>query len=170
MPMFVHVTAAKYEPAIRRSGLGGVKHELTGSPLKRGHVYCHPVLESHTLTHQWTREILKWRRQPMIGVYFRVPDDEVVTCQLLNNARSRQVKASEAVAIVRAHEDMKGFEVIIERPIAAREIHRIAPLRGVTGWRHFPDSHGRKPCACEYCQKSQPNSRRIMARAKRDDL
>lgn len=169
MPMFVHFTAAKYEPAIRRSGLGGAKHELSGSSIKRRSVFCHPVLESHTLAHQWAREILKWRRQPMIGVYFRVPDDEIVTCQLLNNTRSRRVTASEAVAIVREHAEMKGFEVIVERPIAAREIHRMAPIRGVIGWRHFPGSHGSAPCACEFCQKGEPNSRRIMARAKRDE-
>jgi hypothetical protein len=168
MATFVHITAAKFAPSIRRSGLGGVKRELTGSSLKRQIVFCFPVLGSHTLTHQWSREILKWRRQPLIGVYFRVPDDEVVVCCRFNE-QNRRMAASEAVALVRAHQGMEGFEVIVERKILAREIRRIAPLRGVIGWRHYPQAHGRAPCACEFCQRGEPNSRRIMARARRDE-
>lgn len=165
MPTFVHITAAKFEPAIRRSGIGGSKNELFGSRLRRRSVFCFPVLESHTLTHQWTREISKWRRQPLIGVYFRIPDGEPVRCGLLNKSATRQVTAAEAVAIIRAHEDATGFEVMLDRPVRANEIKRIAPIRNVIGWRHFPGAHGRAPCACEFCQKSQPNSRRILARA-----
>jgi hypothetical protein len=165
MATFVHITAAKFEPAIRRSGIGGSKNELFGSRLKRRSVFCFPVLESHTLTHQWTREISKWRRQPLIGVYFRIPDDEAVTCCRLDKSAVRRMTAAEAVALIRSHEDMSGFEVLLHRSVRLNEIMRTAPIRNVIGWRHSPGSRGRAPCACEFCQKGQPNSRRILARA-----
>jgi hypothetical protein len=166
---FVHITAAKYEPAIRRSGLAGAKNELFGSRLKRRSIFCFPVLQSHTLTHQWAREIAKWRRQPLIGVYFRIPDDETVICCRLDKSVVRRMPAAQAVALIRSHEDMQGFEVIVERAVRRSEISRVAAIRNVIGWRHFPGSRGRAPCACEFCQKSQPSSRRIMVRAEREE-
>lgn len=169
MAAFVHITAAKFEAAIRRSGLGGVRRELTGSRLKRRDVYCFPVLGSHTLTHQWTREIAKWRRQPLVGVYFRIPDDEIVSCWRFGRWPLKQMTAAKAIATIRAHEDMRGFEVIVERPVLAREIQRITPVRNVVGWRHYPEARGKAPCTCEICQRGQPNSRRIMEKARRSD-
>lgn len=169
MASFVHVTAAKYEAAIRRSGLGGAKHDLWGAKLKRRSVFCFPVLESHTLTHQWTREIGKWRRQPLIGVYFRIPDDEQVICTQLDSRSAKYTSAAESIGVIRQHEDIAGFEVIVQRPIRSNEIQRIAPIRGVIGWRHYPHAHGKAPCACEYCQKGQPSSRRILERADREE-
>jgi hypothetical protein len=170
MASFVHITAAKYAAAIRRSGLGGVKHELMGSHLKRRDVYCFPVIESHTLTHQWTREIGKWRRQPLIGVYFRIPDDEQVGCWRFGKWPMKQMSAAEAVAAIRQHDDMRGFEVIVGRSIRADEITRITPVRNVIGWRHHPEARGKAPCACAICQKGQPDSRRIMAAAQEGRL
>src|SRR5262245_39233596 len=136
MVMLVHVTAAKLEPKIKRSGLRA----------ERG-VYAFPVLPSHTLTHQWTREMMKWKRQPMIGVYFRIGDDETVRFGRYN-AAMRTLPASCAVGEVRKEADPRGFELIIDRAIRAAEIVRITPLRGVLGWRHMPDAHGRRPCGC----------------------
>jgi hypothetical protein len=166
---FVHITAAQYEPAIRRSGLSGAKNELFGARLKRSSIFCFPVLQSHTLTHQWAREIAKWRRQPLIGVYFRIPDSETVICCRLDKSAARRMPAAQAVALIRSHEDMQGFEVIVERAVRPHEIRRIAAIRNVIGWRHFPGSHGGAPCACEFCQKSQPDSRRILVRAEREE-
>ncbi|GIH90659.1 hypothetical protein ACFFMN_27115 [Planobispora siamensis] len=44
------------------------------------------------------------------------------------------------------HEDPRGYEVFIPRPIAAREIHRIRAVNQVTGWRYWPTAHGTPPC------------------------
>ncbi|HWA01515.1 MAG TPA: hypothetical protein VG841_14500 [Caulobacterales bacterium] len=162
--MFAHITAAKLESAIRRAGLGRVRREMSGARLRRQAVFCFPVLESHTLTHQWTREVLKWRRQPLIAVYFRVPDNEPVLCGRFANPACA-ISAAEAVRVIRNHiEDPRGFEVIVQRAVAPREIHRIAPVRGVIGWRHYPDAHGCKPCGCPYCQRGEPNSRKLRQR------
>lgn len=153
MVMLVHVTAAKLEPKIRRSGLRSSYGLLV-----------FPVLPSHRLTHQWTREIMKWKRQPMIGVYFRIPDDEVVRFGRYGRVR-RTLAAARAVGEIRKEADPRGFEIIVDCAIKANEIGRIAPLRGVIGWRHKPDAHGRRPCGCPGCMaRGEPGGRKIRAR------
>jgi hypothetical protein len=153
MVMLVHVTAAKLEPKIRRSGLRSAYG-----------LYAFPVLPSHTLTHQWTREIMKWKRQPMIGVYFRIGDDEVVRFGHYGKI-GRTLPAARAVGEMRKQADLRGFEIIVDRAIRANEIIRIAPLRGVLGWRHKPDAHGRAPCGCPGCMaRGEPGGRKIRAR------
>lgn len=32
---------------------------------------------------------------------------------------------------------------------------------GIVGWRYYPKAHGKKPCACLYCQRGEPFSRRL---------
>jgi hypothetical protein len=159
MVMLVHIAPAKLAARIRRSGL------KPGEPLiggRRGdYVFAFPVLESHTLTHQWTREVLKWRRQPLIGVYFRVPDKEPL---FYGHYRSGLVSATaaEAMRAVRAAPDPRGFELLLKRRIRADEIQRIAPIRGVVGWRHFPDAHQRAPCGCPACMlRGEPGRRKL---------
>lgn len=159
MVMLVHVTAAKLEPKIKRSGLQS----------RRG-VYAFPVLPSHTLTHQWTREILKWKRQPMIGVYFRLPDHEPVRFGRYGQVM-RTLPAARAVGEIVQLGDSRGQQLIIDRNIQAREIARIAPLRGVLGWRHMPDAHGRKPCGCPACvARREPGARALRLRYDRGEL
>lgn len=159
MVMLVHVTAAKLEPKIKRSGLRA-----------ESGVYAFPVLPSYTLTHQWTREILKWKRQPMIGVYFRIADEEVVQCGRYERA-SRKLPAARAIGEVRNEPDPRGFQIIIDRVIKPSEIARITPLRGVTGWRHKPDAHGKKPCGCPGCiGRGEPGGRALRLRYDRGEL
>jgi hypothetical protein len=158
MVMLVHMTAAKLEPQVRRGGLRA----------KYG-IYAFPVLPSFTLTHQWTREIMKWKRQPMIGVYFRVPDEELVHFRRYG-AVVRTLPAAKAVGEIRKHPDPRGLEFIIDRAIRPNEIVRIAPVRGVIGWRHKPDAHGKRPCGCPGCMaRGEPNSRKIRARYEEDE-
>jgi len=159
MVMLVHVTAAKLEPKIRRSGLRA-----------RYGIYAFPVLPNFTLTHQWTREILKWKRQPMIGVYFRIPDDEVVRFGRYGRVM-RTLPAARVIGEIRKEADARGFQIIIDRTIAADEIARAAPLRGVIGWRHMPDAHGRKPCGCPGCvARGEPGGRKLRLRYHRGEL
>lgn len=159
MVMLVHVTAAKVEPKIKRGGLRA-----------QYGVYAFPVLPSHTLTHQWTREILKWKRQPMIGVYFRVPDDEVVRFGRYGHVM-RTLPAARAVGEIRGVQDPRGFQIIIDRKIRSTEIVRIVPLRGVLGWRHMPDAHGKKPCGCPGCVgRGEPGGRALRLRYERGEI
>lgn len=168
MVMLVHIAPLKLAPKIRRSGLrpdeglfGGYKSRI---------LYCFPVLESYTLSHQWTREIMKWRRQPLVGVYFRVPNDESVEFAKFN-APARRLPAAAAVGEIRKADDPRGFEIMLNRPVEAKEIHRIAPIRGVVGWRHKPDANGQRPCGCPGCiARGEPGGRRLRERYDRGDL
>ena len=42
-----------------------------------------------------------------------------------------------------------------------KEIVRIRSLPQLVGWRHYPGAHGKRPWACECCQKGQYGSRKI---------
>jgi hypothetical protein len=166
---FVHVAPVSREGAIRRAGLSGTKGPWRRHYRDGGPVYAFPQLESYTLTHQWTREMMKWRRARLIAVRFRLPDAEIVEFFHYRGAPVRMA-AAEAVAAARAAEDPRGMQVIVQRRVRGGEITAIAPLRGVTGWRHFPDAHGRRPCGCPACcTRGEPASVKIRARWERDD-
>lgn len=168
MVMLVHLAPAKLAPKIRRSGIrpgeglfGGYKSDV---------VYAFPVLASYTITHQWTREVMKWRREPLVGVYFRVADDELVEFGHFNDSLV-SVPAAMAAGAVRRAADARGFEIILRRPIERREITRIAPVRGVVGWRHTPDAHLRRPCGCPACVRSgEPGGRKLRERYDRGEI
>jgi hypothetical protein len=158
MVMLVHVTAAALEHKIKRVGLR--------SP---SGVYAFPVLPSFTLTHQWTREIMKWRRGAMIGVYFRIPDDEIVAFGRYNREMT-MAPAARAVGEIIQTTDPRGMQIVVRRTVRPRSVHRIAPLRGVTGWRHMPDAHGRKPCGCPACAlRGEPGNRKLRLRYEQDE-
>ena len=168
MVMLVHVAPAKLAPKIRRSGLRPSEGLFGG--YKSDAVYAFPVLPSYTLTHQWTREVLKWRRQPLIGVYFRVPDEEAVDFGHFNKS-VRNLPAAAAVREIRSAADPRGFEIRLNRPIERKEITRIAPVRGVVGWRHAPDAHLRKLCGCPACVgRGEPGGRKLRERYDRGEL
>lgn len=168
--MLVHLAPAKLEPKIRRGGIrpgvglfGGYKSDA---------VYAFPVLPSYTLTHQWTREVMKWRRQPLVGVYFRVPDAEIVEFGHFNHGQDlMKIAASVAAGAVRRAADPRGFEIILRRPIERKELARIAPVRGVAGWRHTPDAHRRRLCGCPACVgRGEPGGRKLRERYERGEL
>ncbi|RCG32823.1 hypothetical protein DQ384_04985 [Sphaerisporangium album] len=141
MTMLVHITPAKNIRAIRRSG---IRAQSLADGSQPG-VYCLPVMPSYQLTHQWVRELRRGGQRTLMAVHFRIPDDEEVS---VGHYGSHQVRVSsaEATALVTELEDPRGYEVIIPRSIAAKEIHRIRRVNQVTGWRYMPDAHGTRPC------------------------
>ncbi|MBX3429104.1 MAG: hypothetical protein KF779_05960 [Hyphomonadaceae bacterium] len=168
MVMLVHLAPAKLEARIRRSGVKPGDGLFDGG--KSAVIYAFPVLPSYTVTHQWTREIMKWRRQPMVGVYFRLRDDEDVEFGHYNKL-IRRAPASVAAGEIGKAEDPRGWQIMVPRSILAKEIVRVAPVRGVTGWRHMPDAHNRKPCGCPACMaRGEPGGRRIRLRYDRGEL
>ncbi|MDX3578980.1 HEAT repeat domain-containing protein [Streptomyces sp. FL07-04A] len=152
MAMFVHLTSASNAPRIRRSGVRAAGRGPGGA---RG-VHCFPVLPSHTLTHQWLRELARFgSRGGLVAVHVRLDDAEpVLTGHYRDAARGAQaaVTAAEAVRRIAALEDPRGHEVFVPRAIAAREVHRIRRAPQTAGWRHLPDAHGTAPCTCAGCR------------------
>jgi hypothetical protein len=157
MVTLVHLTPAKLEPKLRRSGL----------PIG---AFAFPVLPNYTLSHQWTREIAKWRRQPLIGVYFRIADDALV--RFGHYFREHlEARASAAVAAIRAEADPRGFELVLLSLVKPSAITRTSPVRTVVGWRHMPDAHKRPLCGCPGCiSRGEPGGRRIRERYERGEI
>lgn len=156
MPIFVHLTPESAAGRIRRSGIAPGRHS--------GGVFAMPVTRNFYVSHQWLRELKRRGGRTMVGVYFRVPDDEVVLAGRYHEPH-QSMTAAEAAAAFMGTENREGWEVIIPRRIAAAEIHRVRILPQVMGWRFFPEAKGKPPfCTCKYCTRGEYGSRRLRAR------
>jgi hypothetical protein len=140
MPIMVHLTPAKNIRQILRTGIR--KGE-------RG-VYCMPVLQDYYTSHQWLRELRRWGPGPFVAIYFRLDDDEMVGCGPFWEAHS-SVPMAEAVRLFRQQSDTQGWEILVPRSIASRDLHKIQALSQVLGWRYSPKSHNRPWCNCPSC-------------------
>jgi hypothetical protein len=156
MPTFVHITSEDIAKKTRR---GGIRLAKPNGRSHRG-VFAMPVTPSFQITHQWVREMKRWRRGMMVGVYFRIPDSELVWVGRYNE-QHQQMMAAQAAAHIMSQTAMTGVQVIIPRRIIPKEILRIRSLPQLVGWRHYPDAHGKFPCGCEYCQRGAYGSRKI---------
>lgn len=161
MAMFVHLAFESAVARIRRNGVSRSRRKSGAFP--RG-VFAVPVTRNFYISHQWLRELKRRDGGTMVGVYFRVPDDEVVWVGHYNQAH-RQMTAAEAVAEFERAGNREGWEVIIPRRIEAKQIHRTKPLPQVLGWRYFPEAKGKPPfCPCEFCTRGEYGARKLRAR------
>jgi hypothetical protein len=156
---FVHITTERNAAAVMRAGLRPGR--LAGGGHALG-VYGMPVLPRYEITHQWAREMKRWRGRTLAAVTFLVPDDELVLVGRYNQGKTA-VTAAQAAGLVRDLPDPRGWEVIVPRAVPAKDIVRVRSLRRVTGWRYFPDAHGRAPCGCPACTAGEPFQRRLRA-------
>jgi hypothetical protein len=143
MTMLVHLAAANDVAAVRRGGLRVGK----GRP----GLYAMPVLPNYVVSHQWLRELKRRGQRVFFGVYFRLRDDETVWVGHYGGGHEQATAAEAAGRIMRAETPL-GFEIIVPRSIAAKEIVAVRRIPRVLGWRYFPGAHGRKPCGCPACQ------------------
>ena len=165
MARFVHLAPAAAARSAARSGL----RALPGRGEERG-VFCFPVLPSYTLTHQWARELTRWKNsRSMVGVHLLLPDDEPVLAGRYTGPELR-VSAAEAVGVIAALEDPRGWEVFVPRAVTAREVRGVRPVRPGVGWRYRPDAHGLPPCTCSGCRvRGEYGSRRLRERRPHPD-
>lgn len=141
MPMMVHLTSARNVQHIRRTG---IHKDGPG-------VYCMPVLQDYYLSHQWLRELRRWMPGPLMAVYFRLDDEEMVTCGPYWQAH-RTLSVVEAVRLFRQHDEpMQGWEIVVPRSITPNEIHKIRAISQVLGWRYSPGARSRPWCNCLAC-------------------
>jgi hypothetical protein len=158
--MFVHLAPETASRAIKR---GGIKPTPAPGSLPAS-VFAMPVLPDFYVSHQWLRELKASGARTIVGVYFRIPDEEQVWVGHYNDNHQR-MPASEAIGLVMHADQREGFEVLVPRKVDAREIHRIRHLPQVLGWRHYPGAHGDAPCGCPFCQRAgRPGSRRLRQR------
>jgi hypothetical protein len=156
MAQFIHLFDEKQEKSIRKNGI-----KLFHSKWRKlNGVFAFPQTENFVVNHQWSRELRRRNGQVILAARFRLPDDETVFIGKYNEEHI-EVTASKAIGIARSHVDPLGLEVIISRPIAAKEIIAVYKPLKVVGWRYSPNAKGRAPCGCSYCQRGEPYSQRI---------
>lgn len=162
MPIFVHLAPHSRIARIRKTGIGRLRKGVGSIP---GGIFAMPVTRNFYVSHQWLRELKRYGRgSSIVGVYFRIPDGELVWIGHYNGAH-RPMSAAEAVAEVMAGENREGWEVIIPRRIEAKEIHKVRSLPQVLGWRYYPGAKGSPPkCTCQYCLRGDYGARRLRKR------
>jgi hypothetical protein len=161
VPVFVHIADARDGAAIRRSGLKIARmRKAAASEGRPAGIFALPVVPDFTVTHQWLRELKTRGYREAVGIYFRLPKDEPVWAGHYTAEKQSLTAAAAASELRRGR--MLGYEVIIPRGIAAREITAVRALPQVLGWRYFPGAHERGIfCGCSCCQRGAIKSRRL---------
>ena len=137
MALFVHLAPENDSDSIRRSG---IKTRRVRNVVRDGYdriVFAMPVTNDFYVSHQWLRELKRSGQRTIVGVYFRIPDDQLVLVGHYNQAHTKMT-ACEAVGVVFNAEQPEGFEVIIPRKINAKEIHKINNLHRYSGGDTIP--------------------------------
>ena len=78
MALFVHLAPEKDTDSIQRTG---IKPRRLKQPLHDGYdriVFAMPVTDSFFVSHQWLRELKRNGQRTIVGVYFHIPDDQMV--------------------------------------------------------------------------------------------
>jgi hypothetical protein len=171
MAMFVHLAPEKVAGRSRKNGIRPTvrKRPDPGASARRRAVFSMPVTPNFYISHQWIRELKRSGQRTLVGVYFRVEDDEEVLVGHYGRSHARAT-AAEAARIIRDAGDARGYQVLILRRIQPKEIIGVRTLRQGIGWRYWPEAHGKKPCPCEVCQRGQIRSAAIRERGVRTDL
>jgi hypothetical protein len=161
MPMFVHLAPESRVTRIRRNGISRLRKPRGDRPAG---IFAVPVTRNFYISHQWLRELKRRGQGAIAGIYFRIPDAEVVWVGHYNQAH-RPMTAAEAVGEFESSEDREGWEVIIPRRVTVKEIRRTRSLPQVVGWRYYPGANGRPPfCTCPYCTRGAYGARRLRER------
>lgn len=155
MPQFIHLTD---ERLLRRIVRTGIKTTNWGQEVVC--VYATPVLDNFQVSHQWLRELKNRGIRTIGAVQFKIPDHEVVLVGRYNEEHLK-VTAVQSVKVFMDHSNGLGLQILIPRRIEPDEITRTYIPTQIVGWRYYPESHGKHPCGCEYCQKGLIKSRKL---------
>ena len=135
MPKFVHIADEKNAKKIVKNGIK-VGKGRTG-------IFCMPVTNDFTISHQWLRELKRSGVKTLVGVYFKIKSDEKLWFgKYFENHQFEE--AGKALERFKEMDDKLGFECLIERKIEPNEISKIKSLPQTVGWRYSPTSHERK--------------------------
>jgi hypothetical protein len=172
MVRLIHLAPDRLARRIARTGIKPTRLEPGfGASWLADHdraVWAFPVLPSHTLSHQWLRELKRRCRSPrtMVAVTFRIADEEPVYVRHFSEAPTRMT-AAQAVGAILRHASPLGYEIMVPRRIEAREIVRIGMPPQTIGWR-TNTARQRFVCDCRVCiPPGLPRSSRRRARAAR---
>ena len=110
MAMFVHLAPEKYAKKIRRSGMS----ELTRSRVHPTGIYATPLVRNFFLSHQWLRELTRGGAGPMVGIYFRLPNDQVVWVAHYAKPHQRMT-AAQTVALLQSRGAADPYPALSQR-------------------------------------------------------
>src|SRR5690349_8801409 len=128
MAMFVHLTLEDRARLMRRNGIGRLRATAAGV---KG-IFAMPVMRNFYVSHQWLRELKRFRGRTMAGVYLRLSDEGPVYVGHYGGRHQRMTAAEAAGVMGRGKSE--GWEVIIPRRVERAEIHRVRALPQVLGW------------------------------------
>jgi hypothetical protein len=133
MATFVYVTSEKSVRAIRRCGIVA---ESMPAAVPNG-VYAMPVVSPSHETYQWQQEFCHKGQRNLCGVYFQVPNDEVVWISLYNDPH-RPTTAAEVLSLLIEGLIREDFKIIIPRSILKSEIRQIryVPQNGLPSYQN----------------------------------
>ncbi|HEY6250367.1 MAG TPA: hypothetical protein VI685_10425 [Candidatus Angelobacter sp.] len=154
--MLVHLTAEKNVKRILRNGISRARKK----PSSPYGIFAMPVTRNFYVSHQWLRELKRRGQGPIAAVYFRIPDDEDVWVGHYNRSHQK-MRAASALALIAQQSSAEGYEVIVPRKVMHSQVHRVKRLPQVIGWRYYPDSHGKRPCGCPFCQRGNYGARKL---------
>lgn len=144
MPVLVHLAREDDAKRMVRRGIRA----------GRG-VYCLPVMESYFVSHQWLRELKRGGARTLVAVHFRLPDEEPVLVGRFDK-QHEETTLGRAVRRIRQAPSPLGFELIVPRAVAAKEILAVRAVPQVSGWRYYPEAKGRPPfCTCRSCNRGE---------------
>ncbi|EMO41748.1 hypothetical protein LEP1GSC186_1768 [Leptospira noguchii serovar Autumnalis str. ZUN142] len=158
MSVFLHLTSIQNKNSIFRSGVktSSIHYEN----VRRG-VFCMPVISDFWITHQWLREIKRFSKGPIIGIYFKIPDLEPVWSGNYNSELMFST-AIESTQLLLSTENKLGFQIVLPRKVTKKEILKIKNLPQTVGWRYFPEAHSKVRCLCPAClPKGWPFANRL---------
>ena len=165
MPSLVHIAPEPVASRIRRTGIGPSRLRQAVEGYDR-FVWAFPVLESYTISHQWSRELKRLGAHTLAAVTFRIPDAEMVFARHYRET-PKPFSAAAAVGYIRAAPSPLGYEILLPRRIRPSEITSIRVLAKAIGWRYWPEakSQDRWPCECPMCApRGEVKARRYRAR------
>lgn len=153
MPRLVHLAPATLRRRIERSGLraGSRIVEADGVRVETPAVFAMPVMPNFAATYQWTRELRRWRRLPMIAVHFNIPDDELV---LVGRYGANKTRVSANRGAAHIAEAPWGQELIVCRDVAPAALRALRSVPQNVGWVETPDSAHAYECVCPGCLPS----------------
>jgi len=148
MATLVHLTPEKNASRILRRGI------VAG----RG-IFCMPVLPHYYIAHQWVRELKRQGQRCIVAIYFQVPSDEVVLVGHFGEAH-QLLKVGEAIRAILEAPNALGYELILQRAVAAEDIVRLRRPSQVLGWRYSPSpiAFVSEPHSCAFCETNSPRT------------
>jgi hypothetical protein len=111
-------------------------------------LFAMPMTPDFGLTYQWMRELRRWHDERLIAVHLRLPSEEEV---LVGRYNQRHIRMPLGEAIRRLLRAPEGNEIVVLRPVRAKEVARIQEVTQRVGWIETPEQHGKSDCLCPAC-------------------